>query len=109
MEIIYVCQYCGNLYSSKDKALKCEKEAEKLKPKFEISEIVCDDEGYRYKVLNFKLWKRNDFIGIYADMLSEGLELPGDHCFEYELEGCSDDIKGEKSTEIEMWLYKSKG
>ncbi len=111
MEIVYVCQYCGNLYNSKDKALKCEKEARKLKPKFEINEIVSDDEDYLYRVLNFKLWKRNNFIGVYNDKLfrdDQSIELPSDHCFEYELKGFSDEIKGRKSKELEEWLHKAK-
>jgi len=101
MEVIYVCQYCGNLFKAKTDALDCEKKAEKNKPKFKIGEVVYDEDDYKYRVIKRRRWKRS-FLNLYSRCIFGGeselivAEIPADHCFEYILVGIDAENKDRK-------------
>lgn len=63
----FVCEFCGEIYETKKKALICERKAKKLKPKFKVGDILYnvdrwgdynEDEG-RFKVLKVLRWQPN--------------------------------------------------
>ena len=101
MEVIYVCQYCGNLFKAKRDALDCEGKAVKIKPKFKIGEVVCDEDNYKYRVTKRRRWKRN-LLNLYSRCIFGGEtelivgEIPAAHCFEYILVGIDAENKDRK-------------
>ena len=84
MLIRFVCKYCGTIHKTKSGALKCEKAAERMRPKFKKGDIVSDENDYKYKVLWVERWQV-DFDKAFKEMMFESydaLNIPiYDHTF----------------------------
>lgn len=72
MLIRYVCKYCGTIHKTKKKALKCEKAAKEMKPRFKKGDIVSED-GYKYEVLRVERWQM-DFDKALEKIMCEDYE-----------------------------------
>ena len=109
MEVIYVCQYCGGVYKTEKDAKRCEEKAERIKNKFKRGQVVCDEDEYKYRILGFSRWRRTNFTKRFERASKVGdasvfNDFPLHHCFEYELEGLDEEIKGQKVFEKEYLL-----
>ncbi len=67
----YVCKYCGTIHKTKSNALKCEKAAERMKPRFKTGDIVSDENDSKYKVLWVERWQM-DFDKVLEKMMDMG-------------------------------------
>ncbi len=91
----YICEYCGKVYKSKERALACEERARKLKAKFKKDQIVFDDDGYKYEVIDAEAWRKN-WDRAYRKKLIEGLlevGMPIQHTFLYSLKALDSEMK----------------
>lgn len=73
MLIRYVCKYCGTIHKTRSDALKCEKAAERMKPRFKKDDVVSDEDGYKYKVLWVERWQM-DFDKALEKIVAEEYE-----------------------------------
>lgn len=73
MLIRYVCKYCGTIHKTISDTLKCEKAAERMKPKFKKGDIVSDEDGCKYKVLWVERWQM-DFDKALEKIMAEEYE-----------------------------------
>ncbi len=95
MLIRYVCEYCGKVYKTGEKALACEERAKTLKAKFKKGRIVFDEDGYRYRVIDSEVWRKN-WDRAYREKLIEGLlevGMPIEHTFLYFLKSLDPETK----------------
>lgn len=91
----YVCEYCGRGYKSKKRALACEERAMKLTARFKKEQIVFDEDGYEYKVIDAEVWRKN-WDRAYRKKLIKGLlevGMPIEHTFLYFLKPLDSEMK----------------
>lgn len=97
MLIRYVCKYCGTIYKTKNDALKCEKAAERMKPKFKKGDIVSDENGYKYKVLRVERWQVDFDKALKKILYNADIDIPlEEHTFLCVLEALEPPYRNER-------------
>ncbi len=110
MLVRYVCEFCGNVYKNKKRAVACEGKALKLKPRLKVNDIVCDASFPQetFRVLKVLRW-RPHFDRVLKAMVEyryENLSIPRfEHTFVYVLLALENGNKKRDFTREDIFSY----